>query len=305
MNVFEFGNTYWLQKDGTAMGTPCACNYATIVFAYYKRTCILPRFKKNSLLYLRYIDDIFVVWRDFPSQPDTFTDFKRTLDNQCNLKWTTEERNNKTNFLDLTIELDTKNSTFTTRTYQKASNLFLYIPAKSAHPPGLLKGLICGFLETYWYQNTNKKDYIKMVSLLYTRLLNRGYESSDLAPIFNQAALQIDNKLYHPKTKKKLNPPESGRRIFFHLEYHKRDISRKFIRDSYERSCELPNEDGHSFNNPTTSGINISRVTIAYSRSKNLRDKLVPSTLFETDSCNAASILKDMKTMKQLNGQTL
>ena len=51
-NTFEFGNTYWKQVDGTAMGTPCACNYATIVFAYYKRTQILPTFKKNLLLYV-------------------------------------------------------------------------------------------------------------------------------------------------------------------------------------------------------------------------------------------------------------
>ena len=51
-NVFQFGNTWWVQKDGTAMGTPCACKYATIVFAYFERTDIIPSFKNNFLLYI-------------------------------------------------------------------------------------------------------------------------------------------------------------------------------------------------------------------------------------------------------------
>ena len=48
INVFEFGNMYWVQKDDTAMGTPYACNYSTIVFTYCERTNILPSFKKLS-----------------------------------------------------------------------------------------------------------------------------------------------------------------------------------------------------------------------------------------------------------------
>ena len=66
-NVFKFGDTSWIQKDGTAIGTPCACNYATIVFAYYERTSILPKFKNHLLIYLRFIDDIFIVWKDSTS----------------------------------------------------------------------------------------------------------------------------------------------------------------------------------------------------------------------------------------------
>jgi hypothetical protein len=37
-NVFTFGNRYWIQKNGTAMGTSCTCMYATIYYSYHEET---------------------------------------------------------------------------------------------------------------------------------------------------------------------------------------------------------------------------------------------------------------------------
>ena len=128
--------------------------------------------KKNLLLYVRYIDDIFLVWKDYPSEPSTFEDFKKSLDDQYDLKWIMEDRSLKTNFLDLAIKINRNKKTFITRTFQEKCNLFLYIPAHSAHPPMLIKGLVYGFLETYWHQNTYRSDYTKMTKLLFKRTLN-------------------------------------------------------------------------------------------------------------------------------------
>ena len=40
-NVFQFGNRYFLQLTGTAMGTPCACVYATLYYSYWEETNLL------------------------------------------------------------------------------------------------------------------------------------------------------------------------------------------------------------------------------------------------------------------------
>ena len=60
-NVFQFGSTWWIQLIGTAMGTPCACAYATLYFAYHERTFLQVKYKDNLLLYSRYIDDIILI----------------------------------------------------------------------------------------------------------------------------------------------------------------------------------------------------------------------------------------------------
>ena len=145
-----------------------------------------------------------------------------------------------------------------------------------------------------------------MVELLFKRLLNRGYKASDITPIFNEAALKINAKVCHsfiPSSSSSAKSSLAEKRVFFHYEYHKRDVSRKNIRDAYDLTCNTPDEDGNSFeSHPTPHGeeFSITKLTVAYSRPKNLRDKLVPSTLFETPTCN---VQKSIETLRLLNGQ--
>jgi len=60
------------------------------------------------------------------------------------------------NFLDLTITINS-NGLLTTKTYQKPTNLHLYLPPTSAHPPGVLKRIIMETFEDSGYKTLSSQ----------------------------------------------------------------------------------------------------------------------------------------------------
>ena len=294
-NVFQFGSTWWRQKIGTAMGTPCACIYATIFFAYFERKVLLPKYRNNIILYKRQIDDIFAIWKTDPNRPNAWEEFKNDLNSVCKLHWNTEELDDTTNFLDLTIWIDKDSRRILYKTYHKPMNLFLYIPSHSASPPGLLKSLVFGLLQTYKRQNARREDFQTNVKRLFHRLLARGYKKDQLSTVFNEAAEKLNNP---KKRRDKINEISVGKnednQLFFHLTYHPRGVSRRFVQQKYKEICVRPNNLGESFclTKNTTGGVmRIRKLTVAYSRPKNLRDLMSPSKLLEFNDCKVQKFL--------------
>ena len=109
------------------------------------------------------------------------------------------------------------------KTYQKELNLYLYIPPNSAHPPGQLRSLVFGRLQTYWYQNTDREDFITIAALFGEPLLNRGYTCQDITPLFEEVITKLENRDEQQVVVQPDTPPEK-RPIFFHLPFHPRDI---------------------------------------------------------------------------------
>ena len=308
-NVFKFGDTWWYQKIGTAMGTPCACIYATIFFAWFEREMILQHYKENMYFYRRQIDDIFAIWIPDESNPNAWSKFKLDLQNYCKLKWDIDEPNTSVNFLDLTISID-NNGKVQYKTFQKPMNLFLYIPAHSAHPPGLLKSLIYGLIGTYARQNSNKSDYLNMIQLLWNRLIDRGYTPEKLLSIFEDATTKIKKK-QDDNIKKTIEntrncvenstnliiakPDDKPNQVFFHLQYHPRGISRNKIQAMYQEICATPDSDtGQSFKGTDTvlgGTFEIDKLTVAYSRAQNLRDILNPTTMEEFEGKEVSTFI--------------
>ena len=121
--------------------------------------------------------------------------FKSDLNNQWKLKWVTEEPSTEASSLDLVLQTDRNKGKLSKCTYQMSFELFLYKPVHSLHPPGLMKSLITGILETYWKQNSKRFNCIQIASLLHKKLLARGHKAQIIDKIFKMVVDNIKHKL--------------------------------------------------------------------------------------------------------------
>ena len=267
-NVFKFGDLWFHQTSGTAMGTSVAPIYALLYYGIHENTTLLPRFQSKIVYYRRFIDDILVIWRLHPNQLNSKNAIISCFQD-CfpfgKLQWKMEEPGFQTTFLDLNIRLS--NGKIFTETHHKPLNLHLYIPPKSAHPPKVLFGLISGALRRFWLQNTSNERYRLNVSFLFEKLCQRGHNKTLLTTLFQQASRKYVRKYGNVITfvQEKKAKPDDKRTFFLHTQYHPRGLSRKWLHDAYQQSL-------------SKLGF-YERQIICLSRPKNLRDILIPSTL--------------------------
>jgi hypothetical protein len=220
-NVFKCGDTFWLQKTGTAMGTPPACMYAILYYGIHElRFC--PKFQSIVPFYERYIDDVIGLWimDDDPATDDqNWTAFQEAM---LFGKLTCEfsERTTSVNFLDMTLTLD--NNRVLTRLYEKPLNLYLYIPPHSAHPPGILRGMITGYVTRVHRLTSTNTDCEVAIRAFFHRLCARGYKSCILRPLFHDALQRSRSRRCTPRDDHEV-------RAFLHLQYHPYDPASQAI----------------------------------------------------------------------------
>jgi hypothetical protein len=263
-NVFEFGDSSWLQKNGTAMGTAAACIYAEIYYSYHEETSILAPTHNHQLLFLaRYIDDAFMIQDVEPGSLDRLVeDFNSFGPEGKRLQWEFTVPSREVNFLDLTISVN-ENGRVSFRTFQKPMNLHLFIPSHSAHAPGVMKSVIYSQLRRFWLQNSDVKHFQSVAGDFYKHLRARGYSSEYLSEQFRQVAHKLGHTAKHVTRVKKCS--ESA--AFFHLQYHPNQISKQYIRRVYQKEYAEP------------LALSTQRLIVANSRAPNLRDRVCRSVL--------------------------
>ena len=285
-NIFLFGNQHYLQKTGTAMGTPCACILATIYFSLHE-DFLIQKYSKHILFYKRFIDDAIYLWRtngDKTSSLLAFDQFKHDMDQFGLLRWTHLPLSNKVHFLDLTITIDFANKKFLFKTFQKPQNLYLYLPPNSAHPPGMLKSLIFGLIRKYNLQNTHAEDFTSIKNKLFSRLIARGHQHKDILPIFEEAMINPTKTITNTRQNVK-HQASNNENIFFKYLYHPKNISRRTIQKTFHKHCSLPitkipHPEYESSDDEDPRDVLLqTSLTVAYQTDKNLRDILIPSKL--------------------------
>ena len=137
-NTFQFNDEFYLQKNGTAMGTKMAPTYAILVLAYLEEKLyekIETQYSKELRTFiednfLRYIDDCFIVWPKSKWDIDIFSKelnnlhpkFKFTIDQSCTV----------IPFLDINVHL--KGNKILTDIYYKPTDSHQYLRFDSCHP---------------------------------------------------------------------------------------------------------------------------------------------------------------------------
>jgi hypothetical protein len=280
-NVFSFDNTSWLQEIRTAMGTPCACSYATLSYALH----ILATFTDFIMILKCFIDDMFGIW--IGGEGGEWKQCKHALEGFGKLKWICSDLSDTVVLLDLYLTI-TSDGHVETKTYIKPKNLHLYIPATSAHPPGCFKGTLYGNVQRYWNQNSNIKDYQTLVQAFAKHLEARGQKIDNVTQTLLEVAIHTDEKNEKNNKNKQKTLTTDTKKLFIHWEYHPNDIDQTMNCQIYKETLE-----GHD---------GFDAIPVCYSRllfpPKNLRDELCSTVLNQPESEKMSQILTnpEMKT---------
>src|SRR6201990_69212 len=165
-SIFLFDGELYSQIDGMAMGSPLGPAFANSFLCYYEKEWIRqcpPLFK--PLLYRRYMDDCFVVFKE-KDHANLFLQYMNEKHNS--MRFTMEQEvNNSISFLD--VYVTHINNIFKTSVYRKPTstlldtNYFSNIPLKF-----ILSGLRSRIYKTYkicsdWHLFHKEMEFIKIL----------------------------------------------------------------------------------------------------------------------------------------------
>jgi hypothetical protein len=270
-NLFQFGDTFWKQLTGTAMGTPPAPMYATLYYAIHESNFPL-HLMALMPLYKRYIDDMIGIWTGTTAE---FLELQQFMNDFGILKWEFSSLCHKVDYLDMTIHLE--GPRLRTTIFEKALNLYLYLPPHSAHPPGALSGLIHGLIKRIYRLTSDPADCENNLQDMWLRLRRRGYSSAALQPLFSSGyATRFTTSV---KT-----PASSAETIFLHVPYHPANPPARALQHHFREILRQPLGDAPlpQLRNNNEFPCGIQRLIIAHHRPKNLSDLLVPRKIDKT-----------------------
>ena len=174
-NVLEFEGQHYLQLQGCAMGSKCSPSYACIFMGHMEQRLQAIGGQK-ILLWKRFIDDIFLIWKGSQTEFSEFLEEINTLHNT--IKFTSECSETEINFLDTTLYKGnryTQTGILDIKTHIKHTNKQLYVHATSYHPRGCKNGIVVGEAKRYLRTNSDRLNFVDSIKKHKDKLATRGY----------------------------------------------------------------------------------------------------------------------------------
>ena len=130
---FEFQGRFFEQMDGTAMGSPLSPVVANLFMEAFESRA-LEEAPLSPSMWVRFIDDTFVLWPHTDEQLETFHTHLNSINPSIQFTYE-KEREGKLPFLDVCVQR--KGDTISTSVYRKATHTdqYMYINFSSHHHP--------------------------------------------------------------------------------------------------------------------------------------------------------------------------
>ena len=202
MNNFEFNGKHYLQIGGTAMGTRVAPSYANIFMGKLEQKLLAEAQKIGlvPLVYLRFIDDLFMVWDLGEAKLKRFIEFSNEF--HSTIKFTAEYSREVVNYLDTKVKVKTDHngtSTIYFDLYTKDTDTHSYLHYTSSHPIHCKKGGPYGEFLRLRRNCTNMSDFEKHAQSRVKDYIARGYPEKDLHAAKEKAKAKDRKELLKPK----------------------------------------------------------------------------------------------------------
>ena len=271
-NVFEFDEKFYLQIQGTAMGTKMAPAYANL-FMGRLETQLINQAPESIHTWKRFIDDIFIIWTGTTEEFEKFMSDINQI--HSTIKFTYEISDTELTFLDVTLykgERFKSANILDLKTHIKETNKQLYVHSTSYHPPATIKAIAKGETKRYLRTSSNETNFNSMTLKLIHKLKQRGYKP-------NQVIRHIKNIPFNErkealKRKVKIKQPD---KLIFATQYSD-DINR--IKRIFKKHWKLIK------NNTLLNQIFPAPPVIAYKANPSLKKKLVRARLKPLDQTN-------------------
>ena len=290
-NNFQFNGDNYQQISGVSMGSKMSPNFAINYLGNFEDDYVY-MYHTQPLIWVRYIDDIFLIWIGTKFSLDEFILYL----NSCrpNLQFTCEASQTQVSFLDTLVKI--QDLTIVTDLYCKPTDSHNYLLFDSAHPTKCKQSIPYSQFLRIRRICSQISDYDKHMKEKALHFIRRGYPLD----IIEEAALKarrLNRKdLLYPPPKPLSSSRDNLDRTILTTMYHpQHDI----LRDITSKNWDLLGK------SHTTLNLHQRKPLLAYKRPPNLSNLLVrancqlPKTKVKTDH---STTIKKLATLHSKEG---
>ncbi|XP_067119331.1 uncharacterized protein [Centruroides vittatus] len=172
-SIFSYDGQAYRQKRGIPMGSPISGILCELVVRKLEKR-VLFDFRKDIVYFKRYVDDIFILWKNNRKINEFIEGINRNSDG---LKLKLEQKSSVTiHFLDINIQF--KNGHLSTSVYVKPTHSPLYIPSQSNDPYHYKMAAFRALIRRAFLYCDNVMDRAKEINRILQVAETLGYRKS-------------------------------------------------------------------------------------------------------------------------------